>query len=414
MEVMRASRKNCAAPVSSMKPIPPCTWMPSEAMSIALSVDQAFTIGIMSSTNAWLRARRVASGWQRAVSVAAAVTQALARVRDGDLVGALGDADALEPHGEAGRVHRDEHVLEAAVLLPDEPADRAVLVAEGEHRGRARVDSELVLERHAADVVPGAEAPVRVDEHLRHDEERDALHALRRVRRPREDEVDDVLGEVVVAVGDEDLLPLEAVGAVLLRHRARADRGEVRPGPGLGQHHRAGPLARGQLREVPRLQLRRALRLERIDGAAGEHRAEGEREVRGVPHLLDEGRDEAGHALAAVLRLDRQGVPPAVYELPVGVAPASGGGNLAVLHAGALEIADDVEGGEHAAGELRRLLEDRLGDLERHVPAAGELRDLLERRELAQDELHVAKGGGVIPHGRDRKSTRLNSSHVKI
>ena len=144
-----------------------------------------------------------------------------------------------------------------------------------------------MLERHAADVVARAEAAVRVHQELRHHEERDALHALRRVRRAREHEVDDVLGEVVLAVGDEDLLALEPVGAVVLRHRARAHRGQVRARLRLGQDHRAGPLAAHELRQVGALEGVGAAKLERLDRAAREHGAEGERDVRGVPHLLD-------------------------------------------------------------------------------------------------------------------------------
>ena len=41
---------------------------------------QPLTMGIIESTKAWLAARRSASGWHRAVSVAAATTQATARI----------------------------------------------------------------------------------------------------------------------------------------------------------------------------------------------------------------------------------------------------------------------------------------------------------------------------------------------
>ena len=46
--------------------------------------------------------------------------------------------------------------------------------------------------------------------------QRDALGARRRVRGAGQDEVDDVVGEVVVAEGDEDLLAGDPVGAVVL------------------------------------------------------------------------------------------------------------------------------------------------------------------------------------------------------
>jgi hypothetical protein len=45
----------------------------------------------------------------------------------------------------------------------------------------------------------------------------DALDALGRARHARQHQVDDVLGHVVLAVGDEDLRAEEPVGAVGLR-----------------------------------------------------------------------------------------------------------------------------------------------------------------------------------------------------
>ena len=49
---MRASRRCWAAPVSSMKPMPPCTCMPSEAASTPASVPQALATGISRAARA--------------------------------------------------------------------------------------------------------------------------------------------------------------------------------------------------------------------------------------------------------------------------------------------------------------------------------------------------------------------------
>src|SRR5690606_26592027 len=107
--------------------------------------------------------------------------------------------DALDADGETRGIHHDEHGVEPAVLLSDEVADGAVLLAELHDRGRAAVDAELVLETSADDVVPGAKRAVVVDEALRNQEERDAARTLGRVRQAREHEVHDVVGEVVIA-----------------------------------------------------------------------------------------------------------------------------------------------------------------------------------------------------------------------
>jgi hypothetical protein len=163
------------------------------------------------------------------------------------LVRALGQADALHADAEARRVHHDEHVFEAAVFLADQRADRAAVIAELQHRGRAGLDAELVFDRHAMRVVARAQRTVGVDQELRHDEQRDALHARRRVRRARQHEVDDVLGHVVFAVGDEDLGAEDLIGAVALRLGAGAHGGQVGAGLRFGQVHGAGPFAGDQV-----------------------------------------------------------------------------------------------------------------------------------------------------------------------
>ncbi len=76
------------------------------------------------------------------------------------------------------------------------------------------MDAELVLDGVAMQVVAAAERAIIVHEELRHEEERDALRALRRIGKARQHEMNDVVGEIVFAVGDEDLLAEDAIGAI--------------------------------------------------------------------------------------------------------------------------------------------------------------------------------------------------------
>ena len=119
------------------------------------------------------------------------------------------------------------------------------------------MNAELVLDRQAAHVVALAERAVGVHEELRHHEQGHALHALGRARGAREHHVDDVLGEIVLAVGDEDLLAVELVAAVADRLRAGAHRGEIGPRLRLGEIHGAGPFTGDHLRQIRLLQLLR-------------------------------------------------------------------------------------------------------------------------------------------------------------
>ncbi len=85
------------------------------------------------------------------------------------------------------------------VSPPDQPADRAGLVTEFavaiDHGRWGPMDAELVLDGVAMQVVAAAEGAIIVHEELRHEEERDALRALRRIRKARKHQMDDVVGK---------------------------------------------------------------------------------------------------------------------------------------------------------------------------------------------------------------------------
>ena len=178
------------------------------------------------------------------------------RVSTGLLIGSLGDAEPLDADRPAGQVHHHEHVLDPAVLLADQVADRAALVAEGEYRGRAGMDAELVLERHAVNVVGLGRRAVLVDEDLRHHEQRDPLDPRRCIGRPRQHQMNDVVRQVMIAIGDEDLLAGNQV-MVASAFGPRAYSAQVRAGLRFRQVHRSGPLARDHFPQEARLQLHR-------------------------------------------------------------------------------------------------------------------------------------------------------------
>ncbi len=160
----------------------------------------------------------------------------LAFVRKGErlLRGALGDRHALQADRKPRLVHHGEHAGHAAVFLADEEAGRAAPVAEHHGAGGRGVNAKLVLDGVGAHIVARAERTVRIDQELRDEEQRNALGAGRRIRQPRQHEVDDIVGEIVLAIGDEDLLSADAIAAVAAHARRwRA----MRP-------HRSRPAAR--------------------------------------------------------------------------------------------------------------------------------------------------------------------------
>jgi hypothetical protein len=103
---------------------------------------------------------------------------------------------ALPANTEARHVHHDEHGLQALHFLADEIAGGTVIV---HHAGRVRVDAHLVFDGSARQAVAGTKAAVFVQQKLRHDEEADAFDGVGRTRGFCENQVDDVVGKVMLA-----------------------------------------------------------------------------------------------------------------------------------------------------------------------------------------------------------------------
>ena len=314
------------------------------AMSVSRAVTRQMARAVWVSAFMVIRLRRISGMLDDgrhvgALGGCAPALPALARVGQCALGGALGERHALHAHRQARRVHHDEHDVEASVLLAHQVADGAVLLAVLHHAGGARMDAELVLHAGADHVVARAQRPIWAHEVLRHQEQRDAARAGRRVRQAGEDEMDDVVGHLVVAVGDEDLGAENAVGAVALPLGAGLELAQVGARMRLSEVHGAGPLAGHHLRQVGAFQLVAALQLQRVDGPVGEQRAQAEGEVGRIP---DFGCGRCHHLrqlLAAPSLWGAEPVPAARHILGVGLLPTRRGDDLAVDEPGAGAVA---------------------------------------------------------------------------
>ena len=116
----------------------------------------------------------------------------------------LCDAKPLKTHAKARCVHHDEHGGEALRLLADEIAGRAVIIHDA---GRIGVNAHLVLDRPAGDAIARAKAAIVIDEELRHDEQADTLHIVGRAGCLGQHQMNDVLGQVMLARRNEDFRP---------------------------------------------------------------------------------------------------------------------------------------------------------------------------------------------------------------
>jgi hypothetical protein len=134
------------------------------------------------------------------------------------------------------------------------------------------MDAELVLDRHAVHVVALAWLAIFIQQKFRHQEQGNALDPLRGVGQAGQHQVNDVVGHLVIAPGDEDLLPRDEV-VIAFRNGPAGNGGQVRTGLRFGQVHRAGPFAADHFRQVGRFQFVRAVLLQGVDRAMGQERA---------------------------------------------------------------------------------------------------------------------------------------------
>ena len=96
------------------------------------------------------------------------------------------------------------------------------------------MDAQLVLDPDRAEGVAVAQASVVLDRELGRQEQADPLRPLGRVGQSGQDQMDDVVGGVVVTPGDEDLLAVQRIGAVAVRRGGGGQGAQVRPGARLG------------------------------------------------------------------------------------------------------------------------------------------------------------------------------------
>ena len=324
-----------------------------------------------------------------------AALQPVLGVGDARLIGRLAHAQPLDADAQPLGVHHGEHGRHALVGLADQPAPG---VLEGELACGGALQAHLVLDTGADHAVALAWAAVFGRDELGDHEQADALGARRRVRQLGQDQVDDVLGQVVLAGRDEYLGAVEPVAAVAVRRGLGAQQAKIGAAVRFGQAHGAGPNPLDHLRKIGRLEVLGGVRLQGADRALGQAGIEAESDVGGRQHLLDHLADALGQALAAPLGIEGQRRPAAVAEGVVGRLEAGGGADHAVLQHAALGVTDHVGGQDDLGGELGGLLQyavDQIGG------GVGELRIGVQpvvAVQLVQHEAHVAEGSVVGLH----------------
>ena len=150
----------------------------------------------------------------------------------GDAIRRLADAQRLGGDADAGAVHQAHDVGDQPALPLADELGRGVVE---EHLARrAAVDAQLVLQ--------AADLDLRAALHQQQAQAA-AVGDLRLAAGQHQQ-------HLAAAVGDEPLDAVDEPVALVVLVGAELDGLEVAAGVGLGQHHRAGPLAAGQVRQV--------------------------------------------------------------------------------------------------------------------------------------------------------------------
>ncbi|EWS63487.1 hypothetical protein Y695_03282 [Hydrogenophaga sp. T4] len=274
-----------------------------------------------------------------------------------------------------------------------------------QHGGGRRLDAHLVFDAHAMHVVARAQRAVFVHHELRHHEQADALHALGRSGHAGEHEVHDVLGHVVLTVGDEDLGAKDLVGAVGLRLGAAAHGGQIGAGLRLGQVHGAGPFAAHQLLQIDGFELVAARGDQRLDGAIGQQRAEREAHVGAVEDFTAGRTDGLGQALTAEVHRVLQALPAAFGVLFESFLETGRRGDLAVMEGRRVLVALPVQRRDHPLVELGALLQHGLRGVQASVFKTGQRGHLVDARQVFDVEQHVFEGCDVTHSNVSRGSS---------
>ncbi len=216
---------------------------------------------------------------------------------------------------------------------------------------------------------------------------------------PRQHEMHDVLGKILLAAGDENLGAGDLVGAVGLLHRLGAHQAEVRAALRLGEIHGAGPLAGHHVRHERLLLLVRAVNQQRCHRTHGQPAVHGERHVGRDQEFVDGLRQRHRQALAAIFHWARQAEPAAVRQLlECFLEPGRRGDAAIIMARAAFEIAGMIERLQDLFGKFCSLIEDRRADIGSRVAKPGKIVVAINLKDVVEKEGHIFHGRFVNRH----------------
>jgi len=129
---------------------------------------------------------------------------------------------------------------------------------------------------------------------------------------------------------------------------------------------------------------------QRLDGAGGQGRADGEGHARAVEPIDQRQRQRRRQSLPARAFRKRQRAPAALHILRIGFLEARRGSDYAVFEPGAVFVAGLVQGRDDAVAELAHLFHDRRNQI---ITELGKRAGRFQRGEaggMIENKAHVA------------------------
>mmetsp|Transcript_28960 Transcript_28960/g.55423 ORF Transcript_28960/g.55423 Transcript_28960/m.55423 type:complete len:256 (+) Transcript_28960:5262-6029(+) len=165
--------------------------------------------------------------------------QAVFGVFNGVLIGNFRCRQALHAHAQAGFIHHGEHGTHTFVQIPQQVAFGLVVI---QHTGGVAVDAHFFFDATHSHAISRANGACVVHEEFGYDEQGNAFDAFWAARHFCQNEVYNVVGHVVIASRDKDLLTGDFVSAVVLRLCLGPHQAQISTTMRLGQVHGACPL----------------------------------------------------------------------------------------------------------------------------------------------------------------------------
>jgi hypothetical protein len=213
--------------------------------------------------------------------------------------------------------------------------------------------------------------------------------------------MNDVVGQIVIAVSDENLGAFDGICAVAARFRPGAQQAKIGAGLRLGQVHGAGPCPGHHVGQKPGFDVFGAMGLDGVDRALGQGRADAERHGGGIEHFGNCDIEGKGQALAAQSLGRVKPIPAGLDPLRISLAPAIRRLDIAVFEPRALFVAGLVQGSDHLGSKLAGFLQYRI-----HGVAV----EIAERAGIER----FAKPGHVVKHMGQSPGLRLIGRHLLV